>query len=555
MRDILKRKFAEVEENPCYSSSSSSPSLCSPASSEWESDREGSSSECQDFTPHSPASVSSSPIWPILKKQKLSKRPSSVHFNQVTVFSFPRCQGFTSVPSRGGATLGMLWRHSALRRYTLDEHALDQSSRRRERHREKLRRERFEALKHKLILSGAVDQNEADKLTIDQVLDEDRDIHVSDSDLGDGGFLLPFTSKQRQALLLGAGVKIIDKEEKRQLHALRLSREACGCDCQGFCEPETCACSQAGIKCQVDRLNFPCGCTKETCGNVRGRIEFDARRVQTHYIHTVMKLKLQRRLKCETLTSGDKAGLSEDLQDFEEHDKVHAEQSVQDNRCPFRSGLEEDHLPFTMPAAPAFHCIPERLVVEENSCSSDMSESSFSSAECEAGGLFSDLTSSNKNLYSCSQIRHMIEPLTQHSCTSGTTDNKRPHSPITLTDNMDPSRKYLDENANQSRDFFNEDSFEDFPNTPSPTVDNSFSRYMDLSLSSDSDLEFFHRDYPSGPLHSSFKEHRHSDVFQHFQLFSSVNLPQQESSTQLLESLIGLTEPSSEQMYSVTDTL
>ncbi|MEQ2167465.1 hypothetical protein GOODEAATRI_004444 [Goodea atripinnis] len=68
MRDILKRKFAEVEENPCYSSSSSSPSLCSPASSEWESDREGSSSESQDFTPHSPASVSSSP----------SKFPTSV---------------------------------------------------------------------------------------------------------------------------------------------------------------------------------------------------------------------------------------------------------------------------------------------------------------------------------------------------------------------------------------------------------------------------------------------------------------------------------------------
>lgn len=70
MRDILKRKFAEVEveENPCYSpsssssSSSSSPSsLSSPASSEWESDGEGSSSELQDFTPHSPASASSLP--------------------------------------------------------------------------------------------------------------------------------------------------------------------------------------------------------------------------------------------------------------------------------------------------------------------------------------------------------------------------------------------------------------------------------------------------------------------------------------------------------------
>lgn len=78
------------------------------------------------------------------------KRPNSVRFDLVTVFSFPRCQGFTSVPSRGGATLGMARRHSALRRYTVDEHAAEQRSRRRERHREKLRQERFEMLKHKV---------------------------------------------------------------------------------------------------------------------------------------------------------------------------------------------------------------------------------------------------------------------------------------------------------------------------------------------------------------------------------------------------------------------
>uniref|UniRef100_A0A087YCB3 Cysteine and serine rich nuclear protein 1 n=1 Tax=Poecilia formosa TaxID=48698 RepID=A0A087YCB3_POEFO len=516
MRDILKRKFAEVEENPC----------------EWESDGEGSSSENHNFTPHSPASASGSPnytheiceacgfnkpVWPILKKPKLSKRPSSVRFDQVTVFSFPRCQGFTSVPSRGGATLGMVRKHSALRRYTVDEHAVEQRSRRRERHREKLIQERFEALKHQLIISGAVDQSEAEKLTTDQVLGGDPDVHVSESDLEDGGYLQPFSSKQRQALLLAAGAKVIDKEEKRQLHALRLSREACGCDCRGFCEPETCACSQAGIKCQVDRFNFPCGCTKDSCGNVQGRIEFDARRVQSHYIHTLMRLELQRRLRRETLILGEQAVVTE----------------------------EEDLLPFAMPAVPSFRCIPDQLVVEENSCSSDMSESSLSSSECDAGQFFSgthtlpdrdaDLThdSSNKNFFSCAQNRHRC------SSANAEDDDDTPHLPVVLVDNIDASRNYLDENANQSRDFFNEDSFEDFPNTPSPTMGYSFSGYMDLSLSSDSDLEFFHRDYPSGPLHSSFKEHRHSDSFQHFQLFSSVNLPPQESSTQLLESLIG----------------
>lgn len=64
MRGILKRKFAEVDDN-AYSSSSSSPSppssLSSPASSESESDGESGSLENQDFTPRSPASPTSLP--------------------------------------------------------------------------------------------------------------------------------------------------------------------------------------------------------------------------------------------------------------------------------------------------------------------------------------------------------------------------------------------------------------------------------------------------------------------------------------------------------------
>lgn len=91
---------------------------------------------------------------------------------------------------------------------------------------------------------------------MDQIPDGDADAPVSDADVRDGGFLQPFTSRQRQAVLQAAGVKRIEREEKRQLHALRLSREACGCDCRGFCEPETCACSLAGIKCQVLVLRF-----------------------------------------------------------------------------------------------------------------------------------------------------------------------------------------------------------------------------------------------------------------------------------------------------------
>lgn len=61
MRGILKRKFAEVDDNPCYSSSSPPSSLSSPASSEWESDGESSPSDNQDFAPHSPSSPADLP--------------------------------------------------------------------------------------------------------------------------------------------------------------------------------------------------------------------------------------------------------------------------------------------------------------------------------------------------------------------------------------------------------------------------------------------------------------------------------------------------------------
>lgn len=577
MRGILKRKFAEVDDNPCHSSSSSSSSsppssLSSPASSEWESDGESASYDNQDVPPHRPPSPTSLPIRSNLKSPKLTCTQSNVRFDQVTVFSFPRCQGFTSVPSRGGATLGMTQRHISLRRYTLAEHALERRRERRERLRERRRRERVEALKHKLITSGAMDRTEADRITADQIPDEDTDVHISDAELEDGGFLQPYSSKQRQALLQAAGVKRVDREEKRQLHGLRVSREACGCDCQGFCEPETCACSLAGIKCQVDRFNFPCGCTNDGCGNTQGRTEFNARRVQTHYIHTLMKLDLERRLQDETLS---RTGPPKDPEEHVDRDEVRPAQSAQDKSCPFGFTVEEDGLPLSMPATPSFHFSPERLMAEENSCSSDMTESSCSSSDSsDAGGCLNGgqnlpdvdegmsralSISENKNWSTCSQPRHVGEPPMQHGSNatySAPTDDMGPLTSNAFTDSMSRASltDYLDENANQARDFFDNDSLEGFPNTPSPSVDYFSGIYMDLSLSSDSDIEFFDSDCTSGPLHSSFKVHGNPDSLCHLQLLSSVSLPQYESSTYLLESLIGLAEPSPEQACAVGDT-
>jgi cysteine/serine-rich nuclear protein len=133
--------------------------------------------------------------------------------------------------------------------------------------------------------------------------DSKSDDEISENSFSEGdseayGFLQPVTARQRRAILKSAGVKKIDTMEKDECRQLRLSREVCGCTCRGYCDPDTCECSQAGIKCQVDRLKpheFPCGCTRDGCGNVNGRVEFNPARVKTHFIHTIMRLELEKR--------------------------------------------------------------------------------------------------------------------------------------------------------------------------------------------------------------------------------------------------------------------
>lgn len=86
---------------------------------------------------------------------------------------------------------------------------------------------------------------------IDASVEEDLAVAVASGHLEEANFLQPHPPRQRRALLRASGVRRIDREEKRELQALRQSREDCGCHCDGVCDPETCSCSLAGIKCQV----------------------------------------------------------------------------------------------------------------------------------------------------------------------------------------------------------------------------------------------------------------------------------------------------------------
>ncbi|XP_017262229.1 cysteine/serine-rich nuclear protein 1b [Kryptolebias marmoratus] len=552
MSGLLKRKFEEVDEDPCYSSPSSLSSACSG----WDSEGESCYSDTLDSTPSNPSSPATNfNTTSILKKSKRVRR-GNVTFDQVTVFSFPRCQGFTSVPSRGGCTLGMVQRHSALHTYTLAEFAAEQRVLRREKLINRLREEKLEALKQKLTKNGTQENEEADRLTLDDI--PEQDIDISGANLEEGSFLQPYPSKQRYALLKAAGVKKIDKDEKKQLHDLRISRENCGCDCQGFCEPETCSCSLAGIKCQMDHSSFPCGCTKDGCGNTEGRIEFNSTRVQTHYIHTIMKLELEKRLEEQSST----------------------EEEEEENTTGVAS----------LPMVPSFPFSSELATVAENTCSSDMtdlSDSSGQSEDSEAGEIqhhspldvdekglsrilcFSDTESgecgdkNSKNTCCSDQQQVKQQPSTEAFSSFSMVDFADENDNIdaalldsvdSLTDNRATAiSEFLDENANQGNALFHSSSV---PHTPSPTIDRTASYNMDLSLSSESDLEFFDGFPCLGPtsLYNSLKEYEHMDNYFQFQLPSYPSFPAaSDPGTCLLESLIGLSESIPEPPATFTD--
>lgn len=499
-RGGLKRKYGFPDEDAIYSSSSPS------SHSEWDSDEDSPQSDSVDFGPF--GSFSSShhvPISSILKKTKDTQSKGSIRFGLVTVFLFQRCQGFSSVPSHGGCTLGMVRRHAARQQFTLAEHTEEQKRLRMERLHERHLDERLEAFRQKMISSGTLTVTEAASLTVNDVPDEDDDL--SSAKLKDIGSLRPYSSKRRRALLRAAGVVRIDREEKEQLQELRRWREDCGCHCQGFCEPETCACSQAGIKCQMDRSNFPCGCSKECCGNPAGRIAFNSSRVRSHYIHTHMKLELEKRLHNDNRVI------------------VSEQQSMARNRA------------ITFPV--------EKDRQGDNSWSSDMTDNSCSSSlsldsetrpspeqpalNVDDTGLTHILSFSDSDGEGCP---HVKEYDLSTEAAGGTSTKESSTSTSQL--------EYLDENANQATMECVNDTF-DIPNTPSASPDHTVNSYMDLSLSSDSDLVFFDTFHEYGPSHNHFKEYSHMDYISHLQYPRCPSPAQTEDSgVGLLESLVGI---------------
>ncbi|XP_014204229.1 uncharacterized protein LOC106636361 [Copidosoma floridanum] len=231
---------------------------------------------------------------PSLKRPNLDesgnvKNKRNIQFDAVTVYYFPRTQGFTCVPSQGGSTLGMTATHSHAERFSLTEHAVEQ----RRLHRARLaqlRQERAATLIANSTEFGASSSEDPSDDTDEEPCDSSEEL-----DIDSYYFLQPVPAWQRRALLRSAGVRRIDTNEKEECKDIRASREHCGCACKGYCDPESCPCSRANVKCQVDRTGFPCGCSRDGCANSSGRIEFNPVRVRTHFIHTLMRLELEKK--------------------------------------------------------------------------------------------------------------------------------------------------------------------------------------------------------------------------------------------------------------------
>ena len=157
-----------------------------------------------------------------------------VRFGDVTVYYFPRKQGFVSVPSTGGSTLGMARKHISIEILGVDL---------------------------------GLETNKNDKKA-----------------------LSPVSQKARKNILKTSGVRRILKKEEQDCAQLRLSRVICGCSCGDICYPQTCECILSGIACQVDYGRFPCSCLPKGCHNDNGRKQYNPSVVEKHYFETFAKV-------------------------------------------------------------------------------------------------------------------------------------------------------------------------------------------------------------------------------------------------------------------------
>lgn len=323
----------------------------------------------------------------------------------------------------------------------------------------------------------------------------------------------------------------------------------------------------------MDHTSFPCGCTKDGCGNTEGRIEFNQARVQTHFIHTIMKLELEKNQPSNERIPEPEPPFRDRLHPF---------------GCSTGKAVFEER---TVPLMPAFQFNTDLETIGENSCSSDMSDSSVSSNQSEDledqyETVPSEKSQSDVDDDGLARILHFNDSDGEDdsSAASNCQDNLSSFHPTDFfsadvedqcvtnaveklgagncLSHLSNLTECLDENANQDAScFFEETSGGTVSGGNACCVPSSAEEcsknYTDLSLSSDS-LDFFQSfsDYNLGPLYNSLKEYENLDNFSalQLQLPNFPSLPQSgDQSSCFLESLIGLSESVPETPAPFTD--
>lgn len=134
----------------------------------------------------------------------------NVSFRNVIVYHFTRSQGFISIPSEGGSTLGMCTHHFMSQEVNIDAH---------EEMRQKMHRGILLRLRHAKARRRQYDYSSASE---DDFNENDYcDISDSDLNLDKFIFLRPLSIKNRRSLLRAAGIAKIDASEKRECKRIR----------------------------------------------------------------------------------------------------------------------------------------------------------------------------------------------------------------------------------------------------------------------------------------------------------------------------------------------
>ncbi|NXS15563.1 CSRN1 protein, partial [Mystacornis crossleyi] len=557
MSGVLKRKYEELGDDSTYCSSSSCSPLSSSASSGWDTDEENSRGEPK------PSSALTSSFTPtsILKKSKRLKK-NNVEFDRVTVFYFPRCQGFTSVPSRGGCTLGMVSKHSSSRQFTLAEFSKEQENVRRGKLEEKLKEEKLEALKWKCTQANVgVSAEHQPTVSCAGHLHSGIIPLYSISELYFSGYFLRMPAQLYLGSLIPySGHRSLPQCRVWRLGVAEVGAHGCSMCVFGFVLPGSILILSLGFSlCQMDHTSFPCGCTKDGCGNTEGRIEFNQARVQTHFIHTIMKLELEKQQQSSEKVAEAEPPFRERLPPL---------------GCAAGKGSLEE---CAVPLAPAFQFSPDLEALGENSCSSDMTDSSISSHPSEDleepyESLPSDKSQSDVDDDGLARILHFNDSDAEEESGRGQDDLGCFHPTDFFIEDHGSEAKpvpghlshlseCLDENANQDSGGLLEDAAhgrcDGLSCCASSSTEPCSKSYADLSLSSDS-LDFFQSfsDYNLGPLYNSLKEYENLDNFSalQFQLPNFPGFPQAgDQGSCFLESLIGLSESVPETPAPFTD--